>query len=188
MAVPTRDYCAFCRWADRRTRALFIDFVFFNANTNLFTIVKYVYEVSACGSLIEFHDIDSIRLYTYVGEHGLVLLIMQLLWLLIFMISAVREMIFMVRNSKLYFKESWNWLKLTNILVVCATMVAFALKSVYIQLTVGEVKTNIGTYRNWWYNIMSSFVGWAYTQNVVKLPYLRLPKFFTINTMLCRHW
>ena len=138
----------FCRWADRRTRALFIDFVFFNAYTNLFTIVKYVYEVSACGSLVEFHDIDSIRLYTYVGEHGLVLLIMQLLWLLTFTISTVREIICIVQNRNLYFKESWNWLKLANIVVVCGTMVAFALKSVYIQLTVEEVKNNIGKYRN----------------------------------------
>ena len=143
-AASTRDCVVFCRWADQRTRALFIDFVFFNAYTNLFTIVKYVYEVAACGSLIEFHDIDSIRLYTYVGEHGLVLLIMQLLWLLIFIISTVREVIFMMRNRKLYFKESWNWIKLTNIVVVCGTMVAFALKSVYIQLTVEEVKNNIG--------------------------------------------
>ena len=144
-----RDLGAFCRWADRRTRALFIDFVFFNAYTNLFTIVKYVYEVAACGSLIEFHDIDSIRLYTYVGEHGLVLLIMQLLWLLIFIISTIREIIFMMRNRKLYFKESWNWFKLSNIVVVCGTMVAFALKSVYIQLTVEEVKNNIGKNIHW---------------------------------------
>ena len=146
--ISTRDRDVFCRWADQRTRALFIDFVFFNAYTNLFTIVKYVYEVSACGSLIEFHDIDSLRLYTYVGEHGLVLLIMQLLWLLIFIISTVREVIFMARNQKLYFKDSWNWFKLSNILVVCVTMVAFALKSVYIQLTVEEVKNNIGEFAN----------------------------------------
>ena len=144
-----QSIAVFCRWADRRTRALFIDFVFFNACTNLFTIVKYVYEISASGSLIEFHDIDSIRLYTYVGEHGLVLLIMQLLWLLIFIISTVREIIFMMRNRKLYFKESWNWFKLANIVVVCGTMVAFALKSVYIQLTVEEVKNNIGKCWNW---------------------------------------
>ena len=136
----------FCRWADRRTRALFVDFVLFNAYTNLFTIVKFVFEVPACGGLVESHDIDSIRLYTYVGEAGLVLLIMQLLWLLIFLVSTVREIRILLKDRKAYCSSGWNCLKLSNVAVVCVAIAAFTLKSVYIQLTVEEVKNNIGEY------------------------------------------
>ena len=136
----------FCRWADRRTRALFVDFVLFNAYTNLFTIVKFVFEVPACGGLVEFRDIDSMRLYTYVGEAGLVLLIMQLLWLLIFVVSTVREIRVLLKDRKEYFNSGWNCLKLFSVGVVCVAIVAFTLKSVYIQMAVEEVKNNIGKY------------------------------------------
>ena len=134
----------FYRWIDRRTRALFVDFVFFNGYTNLFTIVKFAFEVPSCGELIQFHDMDSIRLYTYVGEAGLVLLIMQLLWLMIFVVSTVREFRVLFKNRKTYFSSGWNCLKMSNVAVVCATIVAFTLKSIYIQLTREEVKNNIG--------------------------------------------
>ena len=141
---PRCSNVIFCRWADRRTRALFVDFVLFNAYTNLFTIVKFVFEVPACGGLVEFHDIDSLRLYTYVGEAGLVLLIMQLLWLLIFVVSTVREFRQLFKNRKAYIASGWNLLKMSNVIVVCVTLVAFVLKSIYILMTVEEVKNNLG--------------------------------------------
>ena len=131
---------------DSHTRAIFVDLVLFNAYTNLFTIVKYVFEVPACGGWIEHKNIDSMRLYAYVGEQGLILIAMQFIWYLIFLISTIREFRCMCRDRNKYFKDGWNWLKMSNVAVVCGTTVAFVMKSVYVQLSIEEVKNNIGKY------------------------------------------
>ena len=134
----------FYRWVDDQTRAIFVDTVLFNVNTNLFTIVKFLYESPLSGGLISLQDIESIRLYTYVGQKGFLLIIMQLLWALVFILSTTRDIFRLCRIGGKYFADSWNWVKLVNFGAVCFTLVTFGAKTVHIQMAVEELKTNIG--------------------------------------------
>ena len=64
-------------WLDKYTRAMFLDAVFFNPNTNLFTAIRTVVEIPANGGIFVFDASNSYRLYNYVGGKGLVMMIIQ---------------------------------------------------------------------------------------------------------------
>ena len=64
-------------WLDRYTRALFFDAVFYNANTNLFSVIRLIAEVPPCGGIFLYDSSDTYRLYNYVGGKGLVMMIIQ---------------------------------------------------------------------------------------------------------------
>ena len=63
VAQELREYL----WIDRSTRIVMVDFTVYNANINLFCVVKLIFEFPATGGVIpsqEFMTVKLIRLVT----------------------------------------------------------------------------------------------------------------------------
>ena len=59
-------------WVSRATRAVFVDFAVYNANINLFCVVKLIFEFPATGGVIassEYMTVKLIRLGRSCGGH-----------------------------------------------------------------------------------------------------------------------
>ena len=54
-------------WIDRHSRALFVEFNVWNANTNLFNMVILCFELPSEGSFLTTVKIDSVHLYRLVA-------------------------------------------------------------------------------------------------------------------------
>ena len=53
-------------WIDRHSRALFVEFNVWNANTNLFNMVILCFELPSEGSFLTTVTIDTVQLYRFV--------------------------------------------------------------------------------------------------------------------------
>ena len=49
-------------WVSRATRAVFVDFAVYNANINLFCVVKLIFEFPATGGVIPSQEFMTVKL------------------------------------------------------------------------------------------------------------------------------
>ena len=52
-------------WVTRATRAVFVDFAVYNANINLFCVVKLIFEFPATGGIIPSSEYMTVKLIRY---------------------------------------------------------------------------------------------------------------------------
>uniref|UniRef100_A0A9J2Q9S0 Polycystin cation channel PKD1/PKD2 domain-containing protein n=1 Tax=Ascaris lumbricoides TaxID=6252 RepID=A0A9J2Q9S0_ASCLU len=110
------------RWVDRGTRAIFIDFVLYNANINLFCTAQFVLELPASGGVITSSALNPQRLIRYVTTYDYFTFICELLFIAFafyYMIQAVLEI---VRLRLAYFANFWNCFDIINLILYIAVI------------------------------------------------------------------
>uniref|UniRef100_A0A8C8A300 Polycystin 2 like 2, transient receptor potential cation channel n=1 Tax=Otus sunia TaxID=257818 RepID=A0A8C8A300_9STRI len=99
-------------WLTRGTRVVFIDFSTYNANLNLFCVIKLVVEFPATGGALTSSHIYSVKLLRYVTYYDYFLASCEIIFCLFIITFIIQEAIKMVKLKKEYFRSAWNWLEL----------------------------------------------------------------------------
>ena len=132
-------------WIDRFTKALIIDTVTYNANTNLFTRIRIVIEKPSIGNTVIQANIHSFVLYTYVGSAGMVTLMLQVAWLIVMIYMTVRMVRGIIKQRSSYFTSNyWNILRLIGLTFAVLAAVTFVVKVVFTMKLVERVKNELG--------------------------------------------
>ena len=74
-------------WLDLHTRAVFIELLLYNPNTDLFTTLRNNFEFSSGGSLQLSQDVSTLRMDPYSRVSGTILLVMQSISVLLVVIQ-----------------------------------------------------------------------------------------------------
>ncbi|CAM5106911.1 unnamed protein product [Eretmochelys imbricata] len=119
-------------WLDRGTRAAFIDFSVYNANINLFCIVRLLVEFPATGGLITSWQFQPVKLIHYISSFDFFLAACEMAFCL-FTLYYIVEEILEIRIHKLhYFRSLWNCL---DILIIVLSVAAIGI-NIYRRSTV----------------------------------------------------
>ena len=79
-------------WLDSQTRAVIFEGTVYNANSNLFTTIQLLLEMPASGGIFLYQNgVNTYRLYNYTGGKGMVLMMMQGIFLLICIYNIYKE-------------------------------------------------------------------------------------------------
>lgn len=106
-------------WINRGTRAVFIDFTVYNANVNLFCVVKLVFEFPATGGLIPSWSFRTVKLLRYVTTGDYMILGCEFIFLLYIFYYVIEEFLEIKANRATYFKSIWNILDILVIIISC---------------------------------------------------------------------
>uniref|UniRef100_A0A8D0KHC3 Polycystin 2 like 2, transient receptor potential cation channel n=1 Tax=Salvator merianae TaxID=96440 RepID=A0A8D0KHC3_SALMN len=126
-------------WVTRGTRVVFIDFSMYNANVNLFCIVKLVMEFPATGGVIPSWQFHSVKLLRYVTYYDYFLASCEVIFCLFILTFILQEIMKMKKLKKEYFKDAWNWLDML-LLLLSVFAIAF---NVYRTLEVSRLMENL---------------------------------------------
>ncbi|XP_017751412.1 PREDICTED: polycystin-2 [Rhinopithecus bieti] len=111
-------------WLDRGTRATFIDFSVYNANINLFCVVRLLVEFPATGGVIPSWQFQPLKLIRYVTTFDFFLAACEIIFCF-FILYYVVEEILEIRIHKLhYFRSFWNCL---DVVIVVLSVVAIGI-------------------------------------------------------------
>ena len=55
-------------WISRATRAVIVDFAVYNANVNLFCVVKLIFEFPATGGVVSTNEFMTVKLIRYIRK------------------------------------------------------------------------------------------------------------------------
>lgn len=120
-------------WLDRGSRAAFIDFSVYNANVNLFCVVRLLVEFPATGGVVPSWQFQPVKLASYVTTLDLFLAACEVAFC-IFTLYYVVEEALEIRVHKLrYFRSFWNCL---DVAIVALSLTAIAI-NIYRTADVG---------------------------------------------------
>ncbi|XP_070544814.1 polycystin-2-like protein 1 isoform X3 [Ptychodera flava] len=110
-------------WLDRGTRVAFVDFTVYNANINLFCVVRLVTEFPPTGGAIPSWDFRTVKLLRYVSAFDYFILACEGIFCLFIAYYVVEEILEIKLNKWSYFKSVWNCL---DLLVIGLSLVCIA--------------------------------------------------------------
>ncbi|XP_036902024.1 polycystin-2 isoform X1 [Sturnira hondurensis] len=111
-------------WLDRGTRATFIDFSVYNANINLFCVIRLLVEFPATGGVVPSWQFQPVKLIRYVTTFDFFLAACEIIFCF-FILYYVVEEILEIRIHKLhYFRSFWNCL---DVVIVVLSVVAIVI-------------------------------------------------------------
>uniref|UniRef100_A0A663MW78 Polycystin 2 like 2, transient receptor potential cation channel n=1 Tax=Athene cunicularia TaxID=194338 RepID=A0A663MW78_ATHCN len=138
-------------WLTRGTRAVFIDFSTYNANLNLFCVIKLVVEFPATGGAVTSSHIYSVKLLRYVAYSDYLLASCEIIFCLFIITFIIQEAIKMVKLKKGYFRSAWNWLELL-LLGTSVLAIAFNIyRTVEVSLLMEELLSDDHVYPNFYF-------------------------------------
>lgn len=104
-------------WLDRGTRAVFVDFTVYNANINLFCVVRLLVEFPATGGAIPSWNFRTVKLIRYVTAGDYFVLACEAIFCLFICYYIVEEILEIKRLKFSYFKSFWNILDILVIII-----------------------------------------------------------------------
>ncbi|KAM4704443.1 polycystin-2-like protein 1 [Rhinophrynus dorsalis] len=110
-------------WLDRGTRAVFVDFSVYNANINLFCVLRLVVEFPATGGAIPSWQIRTVKLIRYVSGWDYFIIVCEIIFCVFIFYYVVEEMLELRIHKLRYFTSIWNIL---DIVVILLSLVAIA--------------------------------------------------------------
>ncbi|KAF1375983.1 hypothetical protein PFLUV_G00225850 [Perca fluviatilis] len=133
-------------WLDRGTRVAFIDFSTYNANINMFCVIRLVVEFPATGGAIPSYQIRTVKLIRYITNWDYFILGCEMVFCL-FIIYYVVEEILELRIHKLsYFKSIWNILDVVVIMLAIVAIVFNIFRTVKVDNLLGKLLEQPGIY------------------------------------------
>lgn len=114
-------------WLGRPTRAVFLDFTVYNANINLFCVVRLVAEFPPTGGVVTSFAMKTVKLLRYVSMQDYIVLACEGIFVLFIAYYIVEEAIEIRRHKLPYFKDFWNILDcfVIGISCICITFNAY---------------------------------------------------------------
>ena len=130
-------------WIDRRTRALIVEFSFFNSNMDILVIANYLFEFPPTGGVYTNAKIEMLDLHG--SETSLIQLILLCRLLVIVMMVGyfVNELVKMCRQKGSYFKNVWNWIALVLIITSVTAVVLHIVQEKITSDSVRELNKNL---------------------------------------------
>ena len=130
-------------WIDVQTRAAFVEFTVYNANTNLFGIVSILVEFPASSAALTRAQYQAARLYLHLNFGQTLSHIMVIFFMLYFF---YREARLVYKQRWAYFKGFWNWVE--TILVFCefSTIILFLARLYEVDQNLLQLRENPNDY------------------------------------------
>ncbi|MGH0140735.1 UNVERIFIED_CONTAM: hypothetical protein FKN15_072083 [Acipenser sinensis] len=126
-------------WLDRGTRAVFIDFTAYNANINLFCVIRLVVEFPASGGAIPSWQIRTVKLIRYVNNWDYFVIGCEMVFCVFILYYTVEE-ILEIRIHKLsYFSCFWNVLDIVVIMLAIVAIIFNVFRTMKVNALLGKL-------------------------------------------------
>lgn len=150
-------------WIDRGTRAVFMEFTFYNPNTNLFVYVIFLLELTELG-VVTWNDVRVFRPYQMHSGVGAYIIVCYFIYIIALIISTVKSAFQIKTTGVRYFVEYWTLLDIFCILIGYTLIVMWSLRYVYAHRTMSSYRENIDNFVNFqhiviWDYVFSIFMG-----------------------------
>ncbi|NXI72724.1 PK2L2 protein, partial [Anseranas semipalmata] len=138
-------------WLTRGTRVVFIDFSTYNANINLFCIIRLVVEFPATGGALPSAHIYSVKLLRYISYYDYFLASCEIAFCLFIITFIIQETVEITKLKMEYFKSVWNWLDLLLVAVSILAIVFNIYRTVAVSLLMEKLLSDANVYPDFYF-------------------------------------
>ncbi|XP_021376367.1 uncharacterized protein LOC110465104 isoform X2 [Mizuhopecten yessoensis] len=122
------------KWINRETRAVFLEFTLYNANTNLFTYVIFLAEFTELGGLVTWSNIYCFRAYQHTGALGTFAMLCYFIYMIVMIYGTVKLILkFRKAGCCQFVQDVWNVIDTCCALLSFVAVVMWGLRYSYSQ-------------------------------------------------------
>ena len=130
-------------WLDKQTRAVIMDFSFFNPSVNILGVATYFYEVETSGLKAPFSRTEVISLdSTETASHQFYFICM-FLFIVFALFYLARECYKLYSQRSRYFKSVWSWVEIFQVVFSVLVVVMYITRSYSVTSTIRHFQENI---------------------------------------------
>ncbi|EAW49833.1 polycystin 2 like 1, transient receptor potential cation channel [Homo sapiens] len=133
-------------WLDRGTRVVFIDFSVYNANINLFCVLRLVVEFPATGGAIPSWQIRTVKLIRYVSNWDFFIVGCEVIFCVFIFYYVVEEILELHIHRLRYLSSIWNILDLVVILLSIVAVGFHIFRTLEVNRLMGKLLQQPNTY------------------------------------------
>ncbi|XP_005407751.1 PREDICTED: polycystic kidney disease 2-like 1 protein isoform X4 [Chinchilla lanigera] len=133
-------------WLDRGTRVVFIDFSVYNANINLFCVLRLVVEFPATGGAIPSWQIRTVKLIRYVSNWDFFIIGCEIIFCIFIFYYGVEEILELHLHRLYYLTSIWNILDLVVILLSIVAVGFHIFRTLEVNQLMGKLLEKPNTY------------------------------------------
>ncbi|XP_072095929.1 polycystin-2-like protein 1 [Mobula birostris] len=133
-------------WLDRGSRAIFIDFSVYNANINLFCVIRLVVEFPATGGAIPSSQFRTVKLIRYINNWDYFIIACEIIFCIFILYYIVEEILELRLHKLQYFKCIWNCLDLVVILLALLSIGFHIFRTIKVNILMGALLTDPESY------------------------------------------
>ncbi|XP_062286585.1 polycystin-2-like protein 1 [Scomber scombrus] len=133
-------------WLDRGTRVVFVDFSTYNANINMFCVIRLVVEFPATGGAIPSYQIRTVKLIRYITYWDYFILGCEMVFCLFILYYVVEEILELRIHKFAYFKSIWNILDIVVIMLAIVAIIFNIFRTVKVDNLLGKLLQKPGIY------------------------------------------
>ncbi|KAM9618017.1 polycystin-2-like protein 1 [Trichechus inunguis] len=133
-------------WLDRGTRVVFIDFSVYNANINLFCVLRLVVEFPATGGAIPSWQIRTVKLIRYVSNWDFFIIGCEIIFCVFIFYYVVEEILELHIHHLRYLSSIWNILDLVVILLSIVAVGFHIFRTLEVNRLMGKLLQQPNTY------------------------------------------
>ncbi|XP_062070204.1 polycystin-2-like protein 1 isoform X2 [Lepus europaeus] len=133
-------------WLDRGTRVVFIDFSVYNANINLFCVLRLVVEFPATGGAIPSWQIRTVKLIRYVSNWDFFVVCCEVVFCIFIIYYVVEEILELHIHRLRYLHSIWNVLDLLVILLSIVAVGFHIFRTLEVNRLMGKLLQQPNTY------------------------------------------
>ncbi|XP_013368446.1 PREDICTED: polycystic kidney disease 2-like 2 protein isoform X3 [Chinchilla lanigera] len=168
-------------WITRGTRVIFIDFSLYNANVNLFCIIRLVAEFPATGGVLTSWQFYSLKLLRYVSYSDYFIASCEIIFCIFLVVFTTQEFKKVKESKFAYFTSIWNWLELLLLLLCFVTVFFYAYCNLQNFLLLGQLLKSTEKYSDFYF-----LASWhIYYNNIVAITiffaWIKIFKFISFN-------
>ena len=135
-------------WIAKPTRVLFIDFTVYNANVNLFCVIRLILEFPATGGIIPTSVFRTVRLLRYINPVDYFIMVMEIFFIMFVAYFLVKEIKRMRKYKWKYFKSFWSYVELVNIAIAVVAVVFSLYRLIEVNRLLSGLLENPNTHSN----------------------------------------
>ncbi|KAL7990360.1 hypothetical protein Chor_013790 [Crotalus horridus] len=133
-------------WLDRGTRVVFMDFSVYNANINLFCVLRLVVEFPATGGAIPSWQIRTVKLLRYVSTWDFFIVSCEIVFCIFIFYYIVEEILELHIHRLQYFTSIWNILDIVVILLSVLAIGFHIFRTIEVNRLMGQLLRNPSVY------------------------------------------
>lgn len=141
-------------WIDRYTRALFTELSIYNVNINLLCVVTLLYEELPTGGGQTFVNIQTIRLYRYIGNFSTALLACEVILAFLLLNWIIRDGKRLWKERKSFWKKPWNVVDFAVTALSITALSLYFARLVFLNSAVGKLRENRSKFVSFQYVVL----------------------------------
>ena len=130
-------------WIDIQSRAIFVEFTVYNANTNLFGILSYFIEFGPSSTTLTASQYQAARFYLQLNGAQTFAHVMVIFFMLYFL---YREGKLVYKQRLAYFKGFWNWVEVILVMFEFLLIVFFLARLYEVDRNIHQLRENPNDY------------------------------------------